>query len=522
MKSKKKELGQFFTDPIIAEFMINLVLKKGTKTLLDPAVGMGVFTKIANKKNSKISISACEIDPEMIKNFKPENTYDYDLHEEDYLQCYFDDHFDSIICNPPYNKFQDIPNRDMLIKEFRARYNISLSGYSNICVFFLIKSMNELKKGGRCCYIIPYEFMNTGYGVVIKRYLLESRMLKSIIKFDNSLSLFDEAITTSCIILLENNNHEDVDFVNISDVSELNSASFSNVKKYRYSELNPKEKWLQYFDFAREKSIYNNTVKVSTFGRVSRGIATGANSYFAINRTMIKDYKLSEDVCLPCLTKSPDVKDVVFTKESFQKLEAQDKKVFLFDGEKAKTDDDFAYIKYGEEIGINKAYLTSHRNPWFAIEEKKAAPILICVFSREKIKMIRNEAGIKNLTTFHGLHLENDSEDFANIMFCYLLTPIAQELLYQSRREYGDGLTKFEPNDLTKADMLDLRIIEPNDCDIILSIYREIREKNDFVRIDELDAIFRKYLILPQQKELELEPEQLEFKFLKTDSYSTM
>lgn len=119
--------------------------------------------------------------------------------------------------------------------------------------------------------------------------------------------------------------------------------------------------------------------------------------------------------------------------------------------------------------------------------------------------MIRNEVGIKNLTTFHGLHLDNNSEDFANIMFCYLLTPVAQELLYQSRREYGDGLTKFEPNDLTKADMLDLRIIEKKDCAKILSIYREIREKNDFVRIDELDAIFRYYLALPQQNDPEVE-----------------
>ena len=57
-----------------------------------------------------------------------------------------------------------------------------MSGYSNLCVYFLVKSMNELNENGKCCYIIPYEFMNTGYGKGIKQYLLDSKMLKTMAK----------------------------------------------------------------------------------------------------------------------------------------------------------------------------------------------------------------------------------------------------------------------------------------------------------------------------------------------------
>ena len=128
------------------------------------------------------------------------------------------------------------------------------------------------------------------------------------------------------------------------------------------------------------------------------------------------------------------------------------------------------------------------------MEYREAAPILICVFSRKKIKVIRNELGIRNLTAFHGLYLKNDSPDFVNMLFCYMLTPLAQELLYHSRREYGDGLTKFEPNDLTKAVMLDLRIITDKDKEEILKIYDEIKKANSEVKIYELDSIFRKYV----------------------------
>ncbi|MDE6687760.1 MAG: hypothetical protein K2K17_10640 [Lachnospiraceae bacterium] len=127
------------------------------------------------------------------------------------------------------------------------------------------------------------------------------------------------------------------------------------------------------------------------------------------------------------------------------------------------------------------------------LEAKKPAPILVCVFNRNRIKVIRNEAGIKNLTNFHGLYLTNDDEDFSNIMFCYLLTPLAQELLYLSRREYGNGLTKFEPDDLTNADIVDLRIIDKKDKKRILEIYAKIKEANAEIMVEKLDAIFRKY-----------------------------
>ena len=494
MKSKKKELGQFFTEPTIARFMVKWVLENNPRNVLDPAVGMGAFTQVVAEAHPNIDITACEIDPEMITNFKDENNYPCTLFEQDYLSCFFDKKFDAIICNPPYNKFQAISNRDSIIEDFYSRYFIKMSGYSNLCVYFLIKSINELNENGKCCYIIPYEFMNTGYGKVIKQYLLDTKMLKTVIKFNNNLNLFSKAITTSCILLLENKTHNRIDFINIDSLNELNNLYFKNRKSYSYSDLSSSEKWLQYFDDQENGNRYNNTVKLSVFGRVSRGIATGNNSFFAINKSMIEAHHLSKSVCFPCLTKAQDVNDVVFTNESFDKLLNDDKKIYLFNGEKASTSEDNAYIKFGESLGVHKAYLTSHRSPWYSLEYKESAPILVCVFSRDKIKIIRNELGIRNLTTFHGLYLKNDKPDFVNLMFCYLLTPLAQELLYHSRREYGDGLNKFEPNDLTNANVLDLRIISDKDKERILKIYDEIKKANAEVKITELDSIFRKYV----------------------------
>lgn len=489
----KNRYSQFFTDPLIADFMVNEVRHEGAGTFLDPAVGRGAFTCAAHR-SMDVSISACEIDPSMVRNFCLSNDYDADLVCDDYLLHLYKERFDCIVCNPPYNRFQDIENRKKYRDLFKERYAVNMSGYSNLCVYFLIKSMNELSESGRCCYIIPYEFLNTGYGEVIKEYLLRSGMLEKIIKFDFRSKIFSDAITTSCILVLENRPHDKVDLITVKDVSELKKGRFENVRTYDYGNLKPEEKWLSYFGENKKADGLKNIVKLSDFGKVSRGIATGANDFFLLSRSDIEERGLSREACVLCLTRSPDVKDAVVTGGTMQDLIDANKKVFVFDGTLAVNQEDLDYIEYGEKRGYNKKYLTGKRSPWYSIEHRETAPILITVFNRNEIKIIRNEAGVKNLTAFHGIYLKDKDAAFADIFFCYLITPLARELLYGSRREYGEGLYMFEPGDLTGADMLDLNLISDDDRNDILDIYDMIKKENSIQKADELDRIFRKYV----------------------------
>lgn len=491
--NKKKKLGQFITNPTIAKFMINIGMTDKTKKILDPSTGPGTFIKNIDDIKRKIDITVFEVDNKMLEKFKQNVDKDCSINNKDYLLCDLKEKYDLIICNPPYNRFQKIPQREKLIKKFQKKYDIKMSGYSNYCVYFLVKSMNEIAKDGKCVYIMPYEFLNCGYGEIIKKYLLEKKMLKSIIKFDNSLKLFNDATTTSCIITLENSIHDEVEFINITDLNEIsNNDKFRNIKKYKYSELNIKQKWINYF---KNDDIvpYKNLIQLKSIGTVKRGIATGSNSYFTLNKEKIKNYNLSKEVCLPCISKSLDVKEIKFNKQKFDELYENNKSVFLFNGTNAQSSSDLEYIKMGERKKINKKYLTSHRKPWYSIEKKDIAPIWISVFSRNKLKIVRNELMINNLTTFHGMYFNNMSEDEINIFFCYLLTPIGQEILYMNKREYGEGLDKFEPNDLNNAMILDISVINEDDKNKILNIYDSIDSNKD-KSIVELDNIFKEYI----------------------------
>lgn len=503
-RSIQKQYGQFFTDPFIADMMVKWATKNNPRYFLDPAVGPGIFPKTAFRINSQMNISVVEIDEEMAKKFKEENSYPVNFIQGDYLTWKPSQKFDAIVANPPYNKFQAIPNRGRYLTDFLFEYQADLSGYTNQCIYFFIKSLNELSVNGRCCYIVPYEFLNTGYGIAVKEYLLKKRTLKGILKFDTKESLFSDAITTSCVLFAENRSLDGCFFINSSNIDNLTTFDFdAYIKKnpqdfQPYKTLNPSEKWLTYFkkDF---QTRYRNLIKLSDIGRVQRGIATGNNNFFTLSQSSVKKLGLSENACIPCITKSPDITSIIFDKSELKFLKEQGKKVYLFDGTKSQNAADFAYINYGESMGFHKTYLTQHRNPWYSLENKPIAPIWISVFSRGKIKVIRNEASIKNLTNFHGFFPHNPNNEEINILFCYLLTPIANDILKQNKREYGNGLNKFEPGDLNEAYILNIKKLSIKDRDFILGQYELLRKKEakEECVILKLNELFKRYLESP-------------------------
>lgn len=498
--NEKKEYGQFFTSDIIADLMVKWLLKENPQEILDPAVGGGIFLKKAENYSKNIKKYAFEIDEKMITEFNKNNKFDVQLYHKDYLLTFSDKKFDAIACNPPYHKFQEIKNRKQYIDLLRINYGIHLSGYTNECIYFLIKSINELKENGKCCFIIPYEFLNTGYGRIVKQYLLDKKIVKAIMKFDYEIKLFDDATTTSCILFIENTPHTGINFIDISNQEDLYHFDLEAVLQeqtnifYPNESLNPKEKWLQYFKKVKN-SPYKNLTLLKNVAKVKRGIATGNNDYFALDKNKIRETGLSENVCVPCITKSSYIKGSFLTNNIFEDLVESNKKMYIFDGTKSINKNDNAYIKYGEANKYHESYLTSHRTPWYSIEEKKPAPILLSVFNRNKIKVVRNEMMIKNLTTFHGLFFnENTSEEDINLTFCYLLTPIAQEILKMNKREYGEGLDKFEPNDLNNSYILDVSQIPNADKNNILEIYEEMKENPNGHYIEELNQIFTRII----------------------------
>ncbi len=324
-------------------------------------------------------------------------------------------------------------------------------------------------------YIIPSEFLNSDYGVEVKRALIQSNTLQHIIVVDFTECAFDDALTTACILLCERTtNSEKVRFSLVNSIEMLNTCLGEYVE-YDTSKLDANIKWKSYYEEGNS-SKYNHLVPFSKFAKVSRGIATGANDYFTFKPSKADEYDIPEKCLMPCICKAVDAPQTFFTHNDFSKLSNGDKAVYLFNGSVADTNTSvLRYIRLGEDSGINKRYLTASRSPWYAIENRPPAPIWVSVFNRSGLRFIRNEANIYNLTTFHCVYPKTDEVD-VDVLFAYLITEVAKEIFLDNSRQYGNGLVKFEPNDLNKGMVADLTLLNTEECTFVKDVYAFIKD----------------------------------------------
>lgn len=491
----RKKFAQFFTPEQISDFMANWVLngRKEKLDILEPAIGLGIFSRSLHKQNPSIQVVGYDID-ETISSYArvyfAHHEYNVTISNENYITSSWSDKYDGIICNPPYLKFHDYDNAT-LIPIVNNRLHTHLNGFTNIYTLFLLKSIFQMKEGGRMAYIIPSEFLNSDYGVEVKRVLLQSGLLRHVIIVDFTKCAFDDALTTACILLCENNNNsEDIRFSNIDDIAKLNS-SLTQYMSFPSGQLNPEIKWKQYYEDT-SSSNYNHLVPFSTFAKVSRGIATGANNYFTFKRSKIDSYNIPDSSFRCCICHAADVQSQIFTENDFENLLSHDKTVFLFDGCTNNNDTNVqSYIRIGESIGVNKKYLTASRSPWYALENRKPSPIWVSVFNRNGLRFVRNKAGVYNLTTFHCVY--NIGEINTDILFAYLVTNVAKEIFLDNSRQYGNGLVKFEPNDLNKGNVVDLRILTEEEKVYVLRASDKLKYDGDICNqvITILDDFFR-------------------------------
>lgn len=490
-----KKYGQFFTNSLIADFMCSWACCDA-RTILDPAVGNSVFFIHTKKYNKNSEMTGYEIDSKILNYFG--NPTNANIINNDYLFNDWEKKYDAIICNPPYNKFQSVSNRMEIIDIIEEHTGIKYSTYTNLYILFLMKSIFQMSENGKLAYIIPTEFLNSDYGVPIKQLLLKQHLLRAIINFENNQELFFNATTTCCIILLDKQPKSYVEFYNLSNINDLKNISIGTNSTHcvckNFEKLNAKEKWRAILN-QEEICNYRNLTYFSKFCNVSRGIATGANSFFCLSYTEALENKIPFSCLTKCICKSADVKTAIFTEENFDQLVNDEKKVFLLDiGEEDAPNVD-KYIEKGREKGIDKRYLPSCRFPWFSMEQKKVAPIWVSSGYRSNMKFVRNLAEIKTLTTFHSVYINKDYEFYTDVIFCYLLTPIAQKIIRENRKELGNGFNKFQPNDLNNAQMLDISMICENDIIKIQKIYHDMKYKITSSHLEELNNIFLFYLL---------------------------
>ena len=224
IKSKEKLLGQFFTPPEVADFIISMIEihLEHKDSGCDPACGEGVFLNTMIKHRFK-EVVGVDIDKELANRIAYNIKEKANIFIENALirngSHLKENYFDVVVGNPPFSsKYGRVKDKNIL-----ANYELG-SGFKSqaIEVLFLERFIQLAKNGGFIGIILPDGILlNVNYKY-LREFILNRCKVLAIVSLPRGIfnSSKDTTSKTSILILKKGEKNDDKTFI-----SQANSLS---------------------------------------------------------------------------------------------------------------------------------------------------------------------------------------------------------------------------------------------------------------------------------------------------------
>lgn len=456
-ESRRQHFAQFFTPAPIAKMMAKWVAGVQPKNMLEPSVGTGVLVRAVGALVSESRITCIDIDqaPMVLARKSAPSHLTCDFAQADFLRHPLYEKFDGILSNPPYLRHHDIAYDTNIHAEIGARNNVVISKACNLYILFIFEICRLLAQGGRAAILVPADWLNSNAALCLREYLMEIKSLKELLYFDEDDNHFNGVLTTSVVLLLENDGIRNEEFSIKHYSSGLEIVSNKSVK---WDSLKMIKKWNNFL--VGEVSEKNDSViTLDVLAKTKRGLATGANEFFHLTDSEISLANISSVNLLPCIGNARDVSSLIFVEDDLAKLAQSGSRTKLVNFSGELSDAEQQYIKNGEDQGYHERFLLARRRPWYKNEKREPAPIWAASFGRDRVRFIWNQSQALNLTTYHCIYPKNLTSIQLGALVGLLNSGPIQNRFAEHLRVLGGGLLKFQPNDLLSIEVPDVRIL---------------------------------------------------------------
>lgn len=475
-ESLKKYQLIYLTPPELAHDIVKCAVSEinpetGAVDFGDPAVGTGVFFSALLNVLSKDKInSAIGIDIDSKRVIETRKRWSHRglvVEPGDYL------HMDKlpprtlIVANPPYLRYQQIPTAYRLKLQERASVQVGMqiSGQASLYVYFLLLSHGWMKKEAVAAWLIPSEFMETNYGAVVRRYLTERVKLIRIHRFNPDKIQFENVLVTSTVVMFRNCLPTPSQKVTLNSGGNLLNPE--HTEQVTLSELINENKWK--VPWIRRRKLPTLHPRIGDLFTVRRGLATGANDFFIMERSVAAQRGIPEFALRPILPKARALETDVIEREAdgYPRVFPQ---LCLLDCELSQEEIGIMYpsllnyLKTAPEK-VLKSTLVRGRKPWYRQEQREPSPFLCTYMGRGSnryvpLYFIWNKSDAVASNTYLMLYPCKELErliikqpDTLKKVFDLLKEIRSQDLL-ENGRVYGGGLYKIEPKELLNVSFL--------------------------------------------------------------------
>lgn len=474
-RAERNRLGQFSTPTALAvdilRYAAELLPKDAPVQFLDPAIGTGAFYAALLSVLPALRIRAAvgfEIDPHYRQPAS-------ELWEESGLVIKLADftrelpssQFNLVICNPPYVRHHHLSNVDKARLRERTYHasGMRLSGLAGLYCHFLGLAHAWMADNAIGGWLIPSEFMDVNYGKEVKQYLLTKVTLLHIHRFDPNDVQFADALVSSAIVWFRNAPPPHHHVVKFSYGGSLTRPGL--VDEIPSRDLAPDAKWTRFPGAG--VSAQTAVATLADFFHIKRGLATGNNGYFILDRAVIEARGLPIEMFRPILP-SPRYLETNEVRADEHGWPVLNRQLFLLDT--ALPEEEirnyshslYEYLQSGINQKVHEGFLCRHRKPWYLQETRLPAPIICTYLGRGDTRSGRPFRFILNhsVATVTNVYLAMyPSPVLARMMakdksllrrIWEVLNQLPPERLLGEGRVYGGGLHKLEPRELANVD----------------------------------------------------------------------
>jgi len=471
-ESATKLRGGYYTPPEIAKFLLRWVLTASPKTLLEPSCGNGTFFHVLTELDysSLESVVGFEIEPYEARKSEIEaaalKNLDCKITNGDFLgwalsQFQIAPLFDAIVGNPPFVRYQYLDKKTQAITQAIYKHlRLNVTKHANAWVAFVVASLALLNRGGRFAMVIPSELIHILYAEPLRAYLAQT--CSRILIFDPQELWFENTLQGAILLLAEKKETVEsksygVSIIQTRDKSFLsqNPENFFQQAKYANGET-VQGKWTLAFLSDNERRILKDTqanVHVHSFDSIADvavGIVTGANKFFLVPDTIVRQYDLSE-WAHPMFGRSDHVPGIIYDKTAVERNRQLGLPTNFIWFPKdvitvlpAKVQE---YIQFGESQGLHTRYKCRIRTPWYSVPSVYSTSVGMLKRCHDFPRLIFNK--VEAFTTDTAYRIKLKSFDSASLVYSYInsLTALTAEL---EGRHYGGGVLELVPSEIRR------------------------------------------------------------------------